>query len=76
MSSERCYCDVLVIYNTVFLSLNYFCINPETEGFFQFEIIINALVVSASYEYLCYGSTIIINIFTLTVRGTSLVVRI
>ena len=28
----------------------------------QLEIIINVLVISASFEYLCYGSTAIINI--------------
>ena len=46
-------------------------------GLFQFEIIINVLVsFSTSLEYLCYGSTAIINIFTLTVRGSTLDVRI
>ena len=34
------------------------------------------LALSDSFEYLCYGSTTIINIFTLTVRGSTLVVRI
>ena len=34
------------------------------------------LAFSDSLEYLCYGSTAIINIFTLTVRGTTLEVRI
>ena len=28
--------------------------------FFQFEIIINVSVLSASFEYLCYGSTAIV----------------
>ena len=32
--------------------------------------------LSDSFEYLCYGSTAIRNIFTLTVRGSTLVVRI
>ena len=44
-----------------------------TKGYFQFEIIINCLV---SYEYLCYESTAIINIFTLTMRGSILDVGI
>ena len=51
--------------------------------FFQFEIIINILVLSGSFEYLFYGSTTIINIvisaglyLTFTVRGPTLVVRI
>ena len=46
---------------------------------FQFEIIINvSLALSDSFEYysVCYGSTVITNIFTLTVRGSTLVVRI
>ena len=47
----------------------------ETKGFFQFEIIINVLV-SDSFEYLRHGSTAIRNIFILTVRGSTLVVRI
>ena len=34
----------------------------ETKGFFQFEIIINALNCFGFIEYLCYGSTAIINI--------------
>ena len=40
------------------------------KGFFQFEIIINVLA-SSSIEYLCYGSTTIINSCTLTVRGSN-----
>ena len=32
--------------------------------------------LSASFEYLCYGATAIVHIFTLTVRGSTLVVRI
>ena len=36
---------------------------------FYFEIIINALVSAFdSFEYFCYGSTTIVNIFTLAVR--------
>ena len=31
--------------------------------------------LSDSFEYLCYGSTGVINIFTLTVRGSTLDVR-
>ena len=41
----------------------------ETKRFFQFEIIIN---VPVSFEFLCYGSPAIINIFTLTVWGSNL----
>ena len=51
----------------------------ETKGFFQFEIIIYVLILlylSDSFKYLCYGSTAIINIFTLTVQGSTLVIRI
>ena len=50
----------------------------ETKVVFQFEIIINVLVkgLSASFEYLYYGSTAIRNIFILTVRGAILAVRI
>ena len=48
----------------------------ETKGFFQFEIIITVLVTfSDSFEYLCYGSTNIINMFTLTVQRSTLVYR-
>ena len=37
----------------------------EIERFFQFEIIINvlALAVSAAFDYICYRSAAIINIF-------------
>ena len=34
------------------------------------------LALSGSFEYLCYGSTTIINILTLSVRGSPLYVRI
>ena len=34
------------------------------------------LGLSDSFEYLCYGYTAIMNIFTLTLRGSTLVVRI
>ena len=34
------------------------------------------LALSASFEYLCYGSTSVINTFTLTVRGANLDVRV
>ena len=50
-------------------ALNYFCIN-------QFEIIINVLALSDSLEYLCYGSMTTTNIITLTVWGSTSVVRI
>ena len=33
----------------------------KPKGLFQFKIIINVLALSDSFEYLCYGSTIIIN---------------
>ena len=33
----------------------------EKKGFFHFEMIINVLDLSASFEYLCYGSTAVIN---------------
>ena len=56
-------------------ALHYLCIN---HGFFQFKIIINVLVIALpdSFKYLCYGSTAIRNIFTLTVRGSTLDVTI
>ena len=43
------------------------------KGFIKFAII---LVLSGSFEYLCYGSTAIINISILTVQGSTLDVRI
>ena len=43
------------------------------KGFIQFKIIINVLV---SFEYLCYESTVTLNIFAVTVRGSTLVARI
>ena len=51
--------------------LKYFYTNHgDQRVLFQFEIIINVLVsYLASFEYLCYGSTAIINISILTVRG-------
>ena len=44
------------------------------KGFVEFEIIINVLVSSfpCILIYICYGSTTIINISTLTVRGSTL----
>ena len=40
-----------------------------TKGFFfQFEIIINELAFSASFEYLCHGSKAIRNMLFLSVR--------
>ena len=46
-------------------------------GFFQFEIIkISQLAFSISFEYLFYGSTAVINILILSVRGPSLHIRI
>ena len=60
-------------------ALNYSCINHGDQRVFtiwknQFEIIINVLV--SFFEYLCYVSTVIINMFTLSVRGPTLNVRI
>ena len=56
----------------------YFCITLETKGFFS---ILNHhkmsyFALSDSVEYLSYGSTDIMNIFTLTVRGPTLEVEI
>ena len=51
----------------------------QLKDFFQFEIIINVLVTVAlpdSFEYLFYASMAIRNIFTLTVRESTSVVRI
>ena len=43
----------------------------------QFKLIINVLVpLPDSFKYRCYGSTIFINMFTLTVRGWTLGRRI
>ena len=47
----------------------FFCKNHRDQRFFY-------LALSDSFEYLCYGSTVITNIFTLTVLGWTLVVRI
>ena len=58
-------------------ALNPFCkIHGDKRGFFHFEIIINSLALSDSFEYLCCGSTAIRISCTLTVRGSTLVVRI
>ena len=47
------------------------------KGLFQFKIIImSKLDLSASFEYLCYGSAVITNILLLTVRESTLDVRI
>ena len=49
----------------------------ETKGFVQLEIIIIILLaLSASLEYLSYGTTVIIHILILSVRGSSLYVRV
>ena len=53
--------------------LNYFRINHGDQRVFQFEIIV---VLSDSFESLCYGSTAISNILFLTVRESTLDVRI
>ena len=54
-------------------ALKYFRINHGDQIVFQFEII---LVLSDSFESLCYGSTAIINILVHTVRESTLDVRI
>ena len=47
------------------------------KGIFQFEIIIHVLVaLTASFEFLCHGSTAIIKLLILSVRRPSLDVRI
>ena len=48
----------------------------KPKRFFRFEIIINVLALCASFEYLCHGSTAIINILLLSARGSSLYVKI
>ena len=40
----------------------------EIKGVFKFEIMINVLVLSVSFEYLCYGPTAIIKMSTLSAR--------
>ena len=54
--------------------------NIETKGFFQFEIVINVQrfnsIFNALIKYLCQRSTAIIDIFTLSVQGSTLDVRI
>ena len=52
----------------------YFFIKHGDESFFLIEMIIN--VFSALFENICYGFTAIINMFTLSVRGLTLDVRI
>ena len=47
---------------------NIFVKTMETKGFFLFEVITNVLAsFSVSFEYLCYGSTAVKNIFILLV---------
>ena len=48
----------------------------ESKGFYQFEIIINVSALSDLFEYLCYGSTAIINMFTLTSKVGPRTVRV
>ena len=66
----------------ILTTLKYFCMQTmETKKIVQFEIIINVLVMafSASFQYLCYGCTVIIDsidIFFISARGLSLDVRI
>ena len=53
------------------------CGKMETKGFFQLEVInlkssqMSWLALSALFEYICYGSTAILNILILSVRGPS-----
>ena len=42
-------------------TMKYFCIN---QGLYQFEIIINALVSSFCFIWICYGYTAIVNSFS------------
>ena len=56
------------------IALNYFCKIHEDQRVFHFETIKNVLV--SSFRFICYGSTATRNIFTLTVRGSTLDVRI
>ena len=69
--SLRVLCDSKL--NRAYVSLKeliiYYFITHGDHFCFQFEIIINVLALSDSFDYLCYGSTVIINIFCLTVRG-------
>ena len=47
------------------------------KGHFLFEMIIKILVNAFDpFEYICYGSVAIINMFTLTARGSGLDVKI
>ena len=58
-------CDVLNPYNAeIFLHKPW-----KLKGFYQAEISQSAL--SASFEYLCYGSMAIIHILILSLRGSS-----
>ena len=45
-----------------FTMLDYFFSHHQIKRLSKFEVIINVLVLSASFEYLCYGSTTIRNI--------------
>ena len=53
-------------------TLKYIIKTMETKSCFQFEIIINVLALSASFEYLGSGSKAIINVLTLSGRGSTL----
>ena len=59
-------------------ALSYFVKNMETKGFFPFEIITTVLISPFCFISIpiCYGSIAIINVFTLTVRGSTLDVKI
>ena len=56
---------------------NSILLRMETKGvFFNLKSSISQLALSASFEYICYGSTVIINMLFIAVRGSTLDVRI
>ena len=59
-------------------ALKYYVYKPwRPKSFFNSKLCQTSyLALSASFEYICYGCTAIINIFTLTVRESILHVRI
>ena len=62
---------VLTLCRLAHKALKYFRINHIDQRFLKFGISIKSqLALSASFQYLSYGSTAIINIVILTVRGT------
>ena len=67
--------DVLAI-SLIRTMLKFFCLKHGDPVFFLFEINLNVLVLSGSFEYLCCGFAAIINILILSLRGSSLYVSI